>query len=1443
MSASTSRTVRVFLSSTFRDFAEERDLLVRKIFPELRRRCRERQVELVDVDLRWGITEEQAQRGEVLPICLAEIDRSRPYFMGFIGERYGWTPEAHQYDLSLLMEQPWLEEHRGGKSVTELEMLHGVLNNPEMKNRAFFYFRDAKYSEAKGGAYLSEGPADKTKLEELKERIRSSGFPVVENYANPEALAKRVREDLWELIDEAYPANEIPDPLTLERRRHEAYAASRRRLYLGGEHYFRFLDDAMEADPSKTDLKPVLITGASGGGKSALLANWAARWSESHPDTEVILHHLGCGADAADPVKLAVRLMQEIARITGEEFTPESDPEKQLGKLPEWLAKGSAWAERTGRGILIVLDGLDKVSDRTHLRWFPSLLPPGIRMVASCLDGEILQAAKERIPWSELRVEPLTDEGKRTLITKYLHELYRKSLTSAQIDRIIAHPLSGNPLFLKALLEELRIFGVFELLEARLEDYLSASTIDGLFAKVFARVEEDNSPEDVRAVMEILWGSLESFAEDELVGEHSVTGLAPAKWAPILIALDESLVSEHGRIALGHDYFRKAVEDRYLPTEGDKRRVLKKLSDFCAKAMESEGRKGNSPYVRRQAVRHFLLAEDWDRAADALSDLDYVEARARNSELLPLLMDYSLAEKSLPEGEAERKLEDERQAELDRYAREMTEYAATWTRIREGSGEAEPTLPRPVPSVRMWTEEEIEAERIRRTDHPNRLDKVRAFKLFLSTNASPIQEYSGQDAFIANLARNDAPAGPVHADGERKLKSYDGIKLIKRFRQEECYNPMPACIAVLEGHVRDVKSVALSKDGRRIVSGSEDNTIRIWDSFTGECEKVLQGHEWIIGQCGVDSVAFDAMGKRIVSCGDNSVLVWDAKTGECLKVLTGHQGFVYCVTLSSDEKHIFSASGDKTIRVWDAENGACIKVLSGHEDLVNSVAISLDGKRIVSGSHDKTIRIWDSKTGECLMILSGHEREIHSVATSADGNFIASASWDSTIRLWDSKTGKELKVLKGHRGWVYSVAISIDGKRIVSGGHDKTIRVWDIKTGKCVKVLTGHENLIYSVALSADGRRIVSGSIDSTIRIWEIEMGECFSSHTGHLDRVTSVSMGEDGKRFVSGSWDNTIRIWDGESGECLQTLQGHKGAVSSVITSNDGNYIFSGSPDNTIRIWDGQTGECIRVIQDEASDGDISISVSVDQKKLFTGSCNESSLKIWHAETGCLLKKLQSTDKEHLINILGISADSKYIYSGGGDNKIQIWDVIEEGCIKNLEGHEGGVNSISVSSDGRIIVSGSWDWTVRVWDTESADCLRILRGHSGSVSNVLLSPDEGYIVSVSEDNKLLIWNADKGLYDAVFALKGVFSISLDWNRQSLIAGYTDGRVEFFNLENLQPYGDFVGYNLACYECTKGNLEKGKLLIAEQLKLHPEMKEQALADSDFELIRDFIEML
>lgn len=646
-----SRTVRIFISSTFRDFAGERDLLVRKVFPELRRRCRERRVELVDVDLRWGITEAEAEQGKVLPICLAEIDRARPFFMGLLGERYGWVPAARQFDRSLLIEQPWLEEHAGGKSVTELEILHGVLNNPEMAGRAFFYFRAPAWSATQGADYMTGSAAERQKLADLKDRIRTSGFPVVEDYADPEALAERVREDLWSLIDAAYPETDVPDPLTLERRRHEAYAASRRRLYLGGERYFKALDAELAAESPR----PVLVRGRSGNGKSALVANWLARWSQAHPDTAVIVHHLGCGADAADPVRMAVRIMQEIAQLVAEEFEPKNDPDEQLDELAKWLATASAWAGRTSRTVLIVLDGLDKLSDRRHLRWFPTVIPPGVRLVASCLDGEVLDAAAPRLPWRELVVEPFSAAEQTQFIAEYLGR-FRKQLTAEQTCLLQSHPLVGNPLFLLTVLEELRVFGVHEELDQRLATLLAPPpskqpgeepTVDDTFEHVLARVEADHGAEPVQRVMEAIWASRAGLYTDEIL---AIAEVAPATWAGIANALDESLYETSGRITFGHDYLRKAVEDRYGIT-GDARLALhaRMAAVFGAQATFFDPPQHSDANTRKtfELVYQLIQAQDRPTLETVVTDIEFLMGAVHREDLPAVLIDLTTAASAL----------------------------------------------------------------------------------------------------------------------------------------------------------------------------------------------------------------------------------------------------------------------------------------------------------------------------------------------------------------------------------------------------------------------------------------------------------------------------------------------------------------------------------------------------------------------------------------------------------------------------------------------------------------------------------------------------------------------------------------------------------------------------------------------------------------------------
>ena len=551
----TDRVIRIFLSSTFRDFGEERDLLVRKVFPTLRAKLQSRFVDLVDVDLRWGITEEEAERGEVLPICLSEIDRARPYFIGFLGERYGWVPPPDAYPSNVLESQPWLEEHQGGKSVTELEILHGVLNNPHMEGRALFYFRSFEYSSSKGGDYIASSPTDEVSQSVLKETIRQSGFPVYEDYKSPEHLAEILEQDLWEILDREFPASDIPDAFVRENLQHEAYSLPRQRLYIGGDLYLAALDKALSEDNQW-----ILVDGPSGGGKSALLANWLKYVSDRERDTEVHAHYLGATADATDSAFLVRRLIECIKRKTESTDDIASDPDELFDSLPTWLANASSWCELRDKKFLFVIDALNGLSDRRDLRWFPRMLPKHIHLVISTLPGEVNDALQEKADWSHVSVMPLDATTAELVFTSYL-ALFNKTLPDELVKQVMAHKLSINPLFLLTLGEELRLFGEHEQLSNRLNHYLTSITVDDLFERVLERIEQDYGADTLREIMTALWAARAGLREEEILGYCS---LKPMHWAYIRNALGPTLIDASGRLIFAHDYMRIAVSDRYM---------------------------------------------------------------------------------------------------------------------------------------------------------------------------------------------------------------------------------------------------------------------------------------------------------------------------------------------------------------------------------------------------------------------------------------------------------------------------------------------------------------------------------------------------------------------------------------------------------------------------------------------------------------------------------------------------------------------------------------------------------------------------------------------------------------------------------------------------------------------------------------------------------------
>ncbi|OKH33310.1 serine/threonine protein kinase [Nostoc calcicola FACHB-389] len=298
----------------------------------------------------------------------------------------------------------------------------------------------------------------------------------------------------------------------------------------------------------------------------------------------------------------------------------------------------------------------------------------------------------------------------------------------------------------------------------------------------------------------------------------------------------------------------------------------------------------------------------------------------------------------------------------------------------------------------------------------------------------------------------------------------------------------------------------------------------------------FQGHE-----NSVLSVAISPDGKTIVSSGDDAygglrlrkIKLWNLATGKQISSLNTYSGQVNVVVISPDGKTLVSGNDDSTIKIWNLVTGRQIRTLTGHSDSVHTLAISADSQTLISGSDDNTIKIWDLATGEQIKTLRGHTFWVRSVAISPNGVILASGSFDKTIKIWNLAKGYSIRTLAGNSQTVTNVAISPDGKTLATASRDvydglrlRTIKLWNITTGKEIRTLVGHDNTVTTLAFSADGRILASGSRDRTIKLWNIATGEEILTLAAHTNTVTSVTFSPDSKTLVSGSDDNTIKIW-----------------------------------------------------------------------------------------------------------------------------------------------------------------------------------------------------------------------------------------------------------------------------------------------------------------------------
>jgi WD40 repeat protein len=600
------------------------------------------------------------------------------------------------------------------------------------------------------------------------------------------------------------------------------------------------------------------------------------------------------------------------------------------------------------------------------------------------------------------------------------------------------------------------------------------------------------------------------------------------------------------------------------------------------------------------------------------------------------------------------------------------------------------------------------------------------------------------------------------------------------------------CIALWTGHSKGVNSLDLNADGTRLVSGSDDCTLRIWETATGQSLKVLKGHAK-----GVNSVAWSKDGGKIVSASeDMSVRVWEAETGECVKVMTGHSGRVLCCAVSADGKFAVSGGVDKTLRVWDLEKESSSGQTSATEEEkkktkgVGAGSI-LALKKAASGTSSKgAFGMPGSKqdmyakaegfrlaaaalpapvvvdSGECVKVLEGHSSYVSCCSMSRNGQKIVSGGWDKKLILWEEGgAGKVLNEDDGNKPKITSVKWSHDEEKILCAYKigetedltGKDLAVWDASTGKRDLILGPHLGAS-AAAWSRDGEVVVSGSErnrwnnsgPAVVKVWNVWDSECIMEAEGHQDSITSVAVhgDEDARTIFSASDDSNIRVWKSNALPCVDVVKGHGTRAEAVAVSRDGSAVVSTSKDG-IRVWDPETGECTKFIKgpDRGNLKDYElggvVAVSDDGSRIVAGA--HSRLDMWDAE-GVFTTEM--TGHEHQINCLDVVwSDSVKRFVSGGSLLVCVWCGETGERINLLKGHKAGVYAVAMSADGKRVVSGSKDETVRVWDVETGKCLNVLEGHGmqGTVISVWVSRDGKLVASKVNDGKVRVWNADTG--------------------------------------------------------------------------------------------------
>src|SRR6266446_1604426 len=546
-------------------------------------------------------------------------------------------------------------------------------------------------------------------------------------------------------------------------------------------------------------------------------------------------------------------------------------------------------------------------------------------------------------------------------------------------------------------------------------------------------------------------------------------------------------------------------------------------------------------------------------------------------------------------------------------------------------------------------------------------------------------------------------------------------------------------------HMDRIRTLSFSPDGHSLVTGSWDNSIKLWDVASG----ALLWSDWRASN--LASAAFAPDGRFLATSGgkDATIHLWDLHSGTCLQTLT--QTYPVSALVWSPDGHLLaSGNADGSICIWEqpwTQSVTRVQTHSGHASWVMGLAFSPDGTLLASASWDTTVKLWEIPSGRLRLTLAEHTDQVNRVAWSKDGQTLVSCSRDQTIRVWDVAQGSGRSVLLGHTADVFGLAFTPDNRILLSGSDDGTLRQWEIASGRCTRVMHGNVSSLFDIHWSPDGTQLVSGGTDGLITVWDVSHGKTLKVLRGHRWSVSGVGWSPDGSVLASSGWDASIRLWNLTTETSIQVPQHIDDPDTiffSLAWSPNGQHLAGGTHASGVLVWD-LTTQTERWVGRQLPVGIRHVAWSPDSTRLV-GTGDGNAVYIWDALDGTLLQQLPG--HQGIATCIAWSVDGTRIATGGRTQKqgsLLVWDVESGECILAHEEQVEGISAMAWGASEDELISGDSKGKLSWWDIPSGKCVRVCEAHQGKIQSLKRSPDGCWLASCGDDGAIRLWNVSDG--------------------------------------------------------------------------------------------------